>query len=277
MDVLLVLVSSSLVAGIVATVTGYFTQRALAARQARIDYEYGAKKRLYEAVGPLRFQLLLACRDVVNRVDGHRRSMRWNMLPQDYYVHSFIYRLLRPLAISVLLERQMNYADFSVDPQPGRLLRFGASGYRMLTERDPLPHPIDIDWSRESQHLFRENLRLAALRLLREDRDGQEIVMDYSDFKLACPDPLADEAVAPLARIFARTSDSLAELPQWWLRLVGYAWACRTLISDDGKGAGVSVPPLQVPVLLALIKDPVITTHLAEYPQTFVEVTSKGL
>ena len=101
--------------------------------------------------------------------------------------------------------------------------------------------------------------------------------MDYSDFKLACPDPLADEAVAPLARIFARTSDSLAELPQWWLRLVGYAWACRTLISDDGKGAGVSVPPLQVPVLLALIKDPVITTHLAEYPQTFVEVTSKGL
>jgi hypothetical protein len=277
MSVVLTLVSSTLVAGIVAAVTGYFTQRALAARQARIDYEYNAKKRLYEAVCPLRFQLMLPCRHVVNRVDVHRRSSRWDMSPQGYYVHSFIYRLLRPLAVSILIERQMNYADFSVDPQQVRLLRFSASAYRMLTERDPMPYHDGIDWAKESQHLFRENLRVAALRLIQQDRAGRDIVMDYSEFKLTCPDPIADEAITPLAQLFSGARHALRELPQWWLRLVGYAWACRTLISEQGGSAGLDIPQLQVQVLLASIKDPLIEENLTHYPQIFVEVTSKGL
>ncbi len=264
-------------AGLVAALTGYITQRSLAGRQARIDYEYNARKRLYEAVGPLRFQLVLACRDVVNRVDGHRRSDRWNMSPQGYYVHSFIYRLLRPMAINVLIERQMNYADFSVDPQAVELLRFGAAGYRMLTERDPMPEHCEINWSRESQHVFRENLVVAALRLIQPNKAGQDVVLDYSAFKLACPDPMADPALAPLARLFAANRHSLAELPQWWLRLVGYAWACRTLIVQQGQGTMVQIPQLQVAVLLGMIDDPVIKAELDHYADVFVEVTAKGL
>ena len=116
----------------------YLSQHALAARQARIGYQYAARKRLYEALGPLRFQLLMASRDVVRRVTGHAPPRTWNLDTAQYYGQSTMYRLLRPLAICILIERQMNAADFSVDPSGVRLLRFEVGAYRMLTNSDPL-------------------------------------------------------------------------------------------------------------------------------------------
>ncbi len=57
-----VLLSSAVVAVIVGGLTTYFGQRRLAERQAQIDYESNARRRLYEAIGPLRLQLLFAAR-----------------------------------------------------------------------------------------------------------------------------------------------------------------------------------------------------------------------
>ena len=126
----------------------------LAKRQALLDYEYNAKKRLYEVIGPLRFQLLIACRDVVRRVSGHTRSRSWNMDPAGYYGSNTLYRILRPLAICTLIERKMNAADFSVDPKTVELLKFEVGAYRMLANRDPLPYYDKIDWATQSQHVF---------------------------------------------------------------------------------------------------------------------------
>ncbi len=39
------------------------------------EYKFDARKRLYLAVGPLRFQLLLACRDLAGRISTHGRRM----------------------------------------------------------------------------------------------------------------------------------------------------------------------------------------------------------
>ena len=106
MDLVAVVFSSALVSAFVGAAAAYLSQRSLAKRQALLDYEYNARKRLYEVIGPLRFQLLIACRDVVRRVAGHTRSRRWNMNPADYYGNNTLYRLLRPLAICTLIERK---------------------------------------------------------------------------------------------------------------------------------------------------------------------------
>ena len=84
------------------------------------------------------------------------------MSAEGYYVKSCIYRLLAPLAIGQLIERQMSFVDFSVDKDAVSLLRFVTSAERMLTGNDIiLDHP-DTDWSTQSQHLFRDNLRSAS-------------------------------------------------------------------------------------------------------------------
>jgi hypothetical protein len=81
------------------------------------------------------------------------------MAPDGYYVHSFFYRLLRPLAIGVLVERAMSYADFSVDPSSVDLLRFDRAACQMLTGAEPFlgadgqVYYRGLDWGRESQHI----------------------------------------------------------------------------------------------------------------------------
>src|SRR5262245_24148746 len=72
------LLASAVVAAIVAGVFSLVTQSWLLERKARIDYKLPARQRLYEALGPLRTQLLFASRDLVRRVENHPGD-RWNM------------------------------------------------------------------------------------------------------------------------------------------------------------------------------------------------------
>src|ERR1051326_1516949 len=110
-------------------------------RKATIDYELPAKQRLYQALGPLRLQLIFASRDVVDRVRRHPGTS-WNLDPHEYYGRSFIWRLLRPPAIAALIERQLAIADFSVDPGALDLLRLNAAMEEMLTGGEVLlGHP----------------------------------------------------------------------------------------------------------------------------------------
>lgn len=279
MDIVAVVVSSTLISAVVGGLMAYLSQRALASRQARLDYEYAAKKRLYEAVGPLRFQLVIAARDLTSRVNSHLRSSRWTMTPRGYYVHSFLYRLLRPLAVGVLVERQMSYADFSVDSSSVDVLRFDRNAYRMLTGSEPFVEPTPghdgdvyytgLDWSRQSQHIFRDNLRIAAMFLLKNGLDDREVVIDYAEFRERCPDPLNEPALADLAKLFGRNNNSLRESAVFWVRLVGYAYCCRDYVVRHGQGIGVTVPELDVPALLTQTGDAQIQAHLTDYPAIF--------
>jgi len=73
MDGFQIILTSAVVAAIVGPVATFLSQRRLADRQAKIDYELAARIRLYEAIGSLRFQLLIAARDVVRRFAQHHR------------------------------------------------------------------------------------------------------------------------------------------------------------------------------------------------------------
>ena len=81
------------------------------------------------------------------------------MDPSAHYGRSTIYRLLRPLAVAQLIERVMGVVDFSVDAGAVGLLRFGATAERMLSSDDIVMDHPGVDWGRQTQHLFRDNLR----------------------------------------------------------------------------------------------------------------------
>lgn len=278
MDLVAVVFSSALVSAIVGTAAGYLSQRSLAKRQALLDYEYNAKKRLYEVIGPLRFQLLIACRDVVRRVTGHTRARRWNMNPADYYGNNTLYRLLRPLAICTLIERKMNAADFSVDPQTLALLRFEVGAYRMLTNKDPLPYYDDkIDWSTQTQHVFRDNLKRGSTALIREDPDSGSAVMDYSEFAATFPDPTSEARLAPLAKILRQTDSSMADNPAFWVRIVGYAYLCEQYIATNGREMGFAARNLDVGALVAIAHDAEIRRHASGQEEIFREIVAEGL
>ena len=94
---------------------------------SRYKYEYKAKQRLYLAIAPMRFQLLLACRDLARRVEAYGRSKQHFYLDpyaSSYYGMDTLYRAPRPLALAELIERQMAYAGFTIDQDALGLLWF---------------------------------------------------------------------------------------------------------------------------------------------------------
>lgn len=60
----------------------------LADRAAERQYAWDARKRLYEAIGPLRFQLLLACRDLSGRIEVHGVREWYDTSVSTYYGQS---------------------------------------------------------------------------------------------------------------------------------------------------------------------------------------------
>ena len=271
------LLSSALVSAIVGGLITYFGQRRLAERQAHIDYESNARQRLYEAIGPLRLQLLFAVRRLTSRIGSHLEAEAWNLRPCEYYAKSFIYRLLRPLAIGTLIERQMSYADFTVDRQALDLLRFNATVYRMMTGSGAILNHPEADWSSQSQHLYRDNLAAAAAVLIIDQGDSGGVVMDYSQFSELVKDPHQNPAIAPLAAIFGDCKDSLCENSIFWVRIVGYGYACKRLIEVHGKNLGFATPTFPQNHLLGGTSDAFISKRLLDFSKAFDELITRGL
>jgi hypothetical protein len=269
------LASSAVVAAIVGGLSSFMTQRYLLDRKARVEYEFMARKRLNEAIGPLRMQLLFAARDVVGRVQWHAGT-RWNMNPTEHFARSFIFRLLRPLALAQLIERKMSVADFSVDPDAIALLQFNRAAERMLSGDDVVRGHPAADWSTQSQHLFRENLRVAAARLIIEDGDSPTVI-DYSRFQREVPNPESDASLRDLALIFRRCHVNLTENPLFWMRVVGYTYACNRLIADHGLSVGFENVAMDAEKMLRAVDDESISSQAAAYVAVFDRILSKGL
>jgi hypothetical protein len=91
----------------------------LSARNARRDYEYDARKRLYEEIEPLLFQLHEATEEAFYRVRSLARTSRNNELEwltrEGYYLKSTIHRLLLPAVIFRIIQRRMTFVDLHVD------------------------------------------------------------------------------------------------------------------------------------------------------------------
>lgn len=269
--------ASSVIAALVSGLVTHLSQRSLASRQSRLNYEYHARQRLYGAIGPLRFQLLMASRDVVSRVSNHIESPKWNLNSNQYYGKSTLYRLLRPLAICTLIQRRMNAADFSLDPSGIELLQFESSAYTMMTDSDPLPGFQGFDWSTETQHVFRDNLRRAAMGLIAEESNGQQYVLDFAEFTTLVPDPTAKGAMSALARIIDNCGPKLTNNAVFWVRLVGYAYVCNRLLETRGAEVGLKRRTLDVEKLMGASCDAEMIERSPDQANVFLGIVKKSL
>lgn len=275
MNIILTLGSSALVSALVSAIATYLTQKRLLIRKAQLDYESVARKRLYEAIGPLRLQLLLAGVELIRRIPLHP-GKAWPMEPNDYYVRSFIYRILKPLAIAQLIEEQMTTADFSVDPSALDLVRFTMAASRTLSGSEVLLNHPDVDWSSESQHIFFHNAKAAATRLIVNEPGSAARILGYGEFASYAPDLYAYSDLSSFADLFAQCKENLAERPILWLRLVAYGHVCKRFL--DKYGAQVGIRPLYYPteLLLQQSRDNLIRTRSVEYFRRCEKIWNDG-
>jgi hypothetical protein len=230
-----------------------------AERQYRLD----AKKRLYSAVGPLRFQLLLACAEYANRIarmsDG---KYRYDMSMLRYFGRSTAYRLIRTLAVSELVERQIAYADFSIDPAMRALLRFKQQAFLCLSSHQvSLNHP-DADWTRQHQHAFYDNLTMIASAMIVDEGEGQTRVLRFDEFIDAVEtDGLARFAPVPdLLTDFAPEKKTIL-----WMRMIALAQLGIGFVECYGEDLGLEITPIDTEAALELAHDPHIAANRDAY------------
>lgn len=96
-----------------------------AEKDARRDYLYDARKRLYEECEPIFFQLNEAVEGTVHRIWSLARTSRKGKLgfiqggwlaAEGYYSISTYYKLMAPVGLFKLLSERLTLVDMSVDP-----------------------------------------------------------------------------------------------------------------------------------------------------------------
>jgi hypothetical protein len=226
-----------------------------------------ARSRLNAATGALRLELFLETRSFARRLvhydretlEDHDLSTRPDEGgPAAYHAAGMIvYRLLRPLAVGELVEKQTFDADLIVDPIMVDLLRFSHAGIEMLSGEsigrafeggDELPG-FDMRscwdpeperrrrWMRaqagdghEVQRIRASYLRRAAAALLAPAGPaGESRCVTHPEFIERWDSPRRHPEFHDALR---PAKDLLHEFrprdhPIFWLRLVGYAYACR--------------------------------------------------
>lgn len=91
---------------------------------ARREYEYDARKKLYEAYEPLLFQFNELAENALRRVIALARASRQGKLEENsgwlstsgYYLDNTMYRLLIPLATFNLMQKKLTMFDLKLNP-----------------------------------------------------------------------------------------------------------------------------------------------------------------
>jgi hypothetical protein len=180
-----------------------------AERDARRDYQYEARKRLYHECGPIVFQLAELSEAAYHRITGLAQTAshgdlepgRHSFLRDEYYRVSTIYRLLAPSAALKLMQRRLTLVDLSLDYGLHRqytLARqaffafgdeftFARLGPRSLDYR-PFDEEADSKARTEPDIYWRQGLPLGAMEgaieaLLALDPGNQPRVMTYPEYE----------------------------------------------------------------------------------------------
>jgi hypothetical protein len=239
------------------------TESALGDKAAEREYFFSARKRLYEAIGPLRFQLLLACREAAERVKRHGVKPFPTEL-NGYYGQSTLFRILRPLAVSELIERQVACADFSVDPAALEVLRFRRAVFLALTDADViLDHP-GMNWHRQEQHIFSDYLRRAQNTVI-VSPTGVERVMHFHEFE----DFLNNEENLRRLHPFPRLLDKFSpeNKPILWARLVAMGYMCKSHVASEGRTLGFGERQFPIRELIMKSQDSYLIDRLDRYEE----------
>src|SRR5262245_47236901 len=203
----------------------------LAERTALVEYEWDARKRLYTAIRPLKFQLLMACRDDVAQIYSYPQR-RYSTNTSGYYGRIILFTLMRPLVLSELIEQQVAYTDFGVDTSAIDLLRFKKASYSAFTGATVIPHRhLDVNHNQQVQHLFYGTLNAAANALVITENGGIRRCVMFHE----CVELVEQEKARPLDPIRAILDDfSIETHPLFWVRLVCFGFLCSRFIAAYG-------------------------------------------
>lgn len=245
-------------------------ERVLGEEAAEREYRFEARKRLYTAIGPLRFQLLIACSQYLSRIESFG-DFQYDINLKGYFGRSLLYRIGRLIAITELIEWQTSHADFSVDPDIAALLRFRNAILKALSGAQiVLNHPA-ADWINQKEHIFRDTLNTLAVSMITK---GEKRVVRFDEFSAILGDGTGDY-LQPLARIISSLCPS--ETPILWLRLLGLAQACEGLLTADPTASVVEVPRLEYGKLIGLCQDTFVRDNAARYHSMLTEFRSHNI
>lgn len=232
----------------------------LADRAADREYELEARKRLYQLIGPPKFQLLTACRDASRRIQEHGQRTEYSTDLEGYYGRSTLYRILRPLALSEIIEHHVAFADFAVDSAAIDLLIFKRSAFRAFTGGAVIAKHPDEDWHYQSQHVFYDTLSQAAQFLVSEWEDVGKQVVSFDQFNAKMESDLDNPGIKSFAYILH--DFKIKSKPIFWQRLVAYAHICREHIRKHGVDLRFDCQPLPISSLLLKTEDKFVIDNL---------------
>ena len=246
----------------------------LADKAAERGYELNARLRLYEAIGPLRFQLLKACRDLAKHVRGLSESTN-SLEPDDYHGQSTLFRLILPLTIGELIERQIAIADFAVDPSAVDLLRFKEAAFSALQSSEPILNHPKADWNNQREHIFHHRLTVVTNNTMIRKEGVPDRPMMFDEFSKLLSDRRKHERVQPFISILK--DFTIKKKPIFWIRLVFYAYVCAELVNKMGPNLSFERVEIKPEELLSRSTDPHTKQNIKKLCEEFEKLSNAKL
>ena len=246
----------------------------LADQAAERQYRLDARKRLYTAIGPLRFQLVIACLDFATRIEriGTRKQPYATSL-NGYFGQSTTFRLLKLFAISDLIERQVAHADFAVDPSTGNLLRFKQAAFRCLSSSTvSLDHP-KVNWNNQEEHIYHDTISIIAGALIVNDSVSKaQRIMSFDEFSQFISTPNAKARLDPIPRLMEEFS--IHTKPILWFRLIALAHLCSIFAASEGPHIGITPEAFDAVKMILASNDDFLTANHDRYCEVLKSFSS---
>ena len=243
-------------------------------KTAERQYRFDALKRLYTAIGPLRFQLARACDEFTARIAriGTGKQPYATSL-KDYFGRSTLFRLLKLFAITELIERQIADADFSVDPSTVNLLRFKHQAFMCLSSSDvSLDHP-NARWTEQIEHVFFDTLSIVSAAMIVVDPAGkQDRVMRFDEFNMFVEKEEQLVKIQPFPKMFE--DFTFHSKPILWVRFVTLAQLCNTFLATEGPRVGIAPESYDCPKMLLVTTDDFIKDNHNRYCEMVKTIVS---
>ena len=200
-----------------------------ASRSARRDYEYDARKRLYDEIEPLLFQLFEMAEQSYFRVISLARSARQGALSSDeaswlrsdgYYLISSMYYMVLPAVIYRLIRSRMTFIDLDLDEQITakyyltKIYAFSFTDDFVLAKSEPVLayDPNNKNWKRliaadpaqyQRQGLVLGDMEALLDQLIKKD-DKSTRAMTFAEFESELSKDQVSEPLRELRQLFLR-------------------------------------------------------------------------
>ena len=235
-------------------------------QDARTRYEWEARKRLYDEVEPVLFLtgevMEMTFARIANMAQAAaggklgRQEASWLRGPDNYYLLTSVFRVLRPLACLRMMTEKLTRLDFSLDARVqaayvlGKMYRDVLSGpfdlaaqapvraYRYVGPEGAGPYRVDDEPVQHVQHLYTDELEAIVDTLLVRDKEGRVSLKRYGDFRAELLDPTHETArrLAPALLLFRGMAPETR--PVLWRALLACALLAKVTLDVLAERSG---------------------------------------